>query len=125
MRRICVVSSCATRSRTDVRSLRRSSLPSICTTWTPNLSPPFPDTLLLMGATSTERFGYTAERGPFRVLLAAIAAVLVVEVPVLFFLLGLVLPPAAALAVLAVLTLAGVVALLLAASPPVTTHRLE
>ncbi|HYZ02508.1 MAG TPA: hypothetical protein VFA92_13510 [Candidatus Binatia bacterium] len=78
-----------------------------------------------MGATSTVRFGYTAERGPFRVLLAAIAVVLVIEVPVLFFLLGLVLPPPAAVAVLAVLTLAGVVALLLAASPLFTTHRLQ
>jgi len=66
------------------------------------------------GATSTERFGYTAERGPFRVLVAAIAVVLVIEVPVLFFLLGLVLPGAAELVILGLLTLAGVVALLLA-----------
>jgi hypothetical protein len=77
------------------------------------------------GATSTERFGYTAERGPFRVLVAAIAVVLVIEVPVLFFLLGLVLPGAAELVILGLLTLAGVVALLLAASPLFTTHRVE
>src|SRR5919201_6203615 len=46
MRRICGVSSCATRSRTDVRSLRCSSLSCICTTWAPNLSPRFLNTLL-------------------------------------------------------------------------------
>lgn len=79
----------------------------------------------MKGATSTERFGYTAERGPFRILVAGIAVVLLVEVPVLFFLLGLVLPGAATLVILGLLTLAGVVALLLAASPLFTTHRVE
>lgn len=79
----------------------------------------------MSGATQAERFGYTAERGPFRTLVAAIAVVLVVEVPVLFFLLGLVLPGAAALVVLSLLTLVGVAALVLAASPLFTTHRVE
>lgn len=78
-----------------------------------------------MDATTSERFGYTAERGPYRVLVAAVAVVLVIEVPVLFFLLGLVLPGPAALTVLGLLTLAGVIALLLAASPLFTTHRVE
>ena len=78
-----------------------------------------------MSATSTQRFDYTADRGPFRVLVAAVAVVLVVEVPVLFLLLGLVLPGPAGLAVEGVLALAGVVALVLAASPLFTAHRVE
>jgi hypothetical protein len=78
-----------------------------------------------MGAMGTERFGYTADRGPFRVLVTAIAVVLVVEVPVVFFLLGLVLPRGVAVPVEAALALAGVVALLLAASPLFTSHRLD
>jgi hypothetical protein len=46
-------------------------------------------------------------------------------VPFLFLLLGLVLPDAVAVAVLGVLTLAGVVGLVLVASPLFTTHRVE
>src|ERR671930_80588 len=46
MRPICGVSSCATRSRTGVRSPRCSSLPCIWTTYATNLSPAFSTTPL-------------------------------------------------------------------------------
>jgi hypothetical protein len=78
-----------------------------------------------MGATGNRRFDYTADRGPFRVLVAAIAVVLVIEAPVVFLLLGLVLPASAALPIEGVLTLGGAVALCVAASPLFTAHRVE